>query len=209
MQPPLHPNSGSDVLEYAEALHHYVETDRSVPLNSLAPAVWMFLETKRSHRIELNGLEKLRPHGLIAKFKRSEESPKARGASANSQKYARGASSCAPRSRPSMAIQRFPWPYWRQSLEEWRAKRELRRTLSHSSYLVRSKLPRSRTPLAVHAGDRIGRLVPGYLWFAKLAPSKAIPFQAICTPMHIRMKAITRKIPCTVEGETALISFGA
>src|SRR5271170_803508 len=48
-----------------------------------------------------------------------------------------------------------------------------------------------------------------YLWLTSVAPSMEMPFHAICMPMHIRMKAITRKIPCTVEGDTALISLGA
>ena len=34
-------------------------------------------------------------------------------------------------------------------------------------------------------------------------------FQAICTPMHMRMKAMIGRMPCTVAAETALISRGA
>jgi hypothetical protein len=35
------------------------------------------------------------------------------------------------------------------------------------------------------------------------------PFHAICTPIHIRMKAMIRSSPWTVAGEMALINFGA
>ena len=35
------------------------------------------------------------------------------------------------------------------------------------------------------------------------------PFQPICTPMHSRMNAITRKIPCAVVGGMALVMRGA
>ena len=32
-----------------------------------------------------------------------------------------------------------------------------------------------------------------------------MPFQAICMPMHMRMKAMTRRIPCTVAGGMARV----
>ena len=35
------------------------------------------------------------------------------------------------------------------------------------------------------------------------------PFQAICTPMHNRINAITLKMPCTVDGEILRASCGA
>ena len=35
------------------------------------------------------------------------------------------------------------------------------------------------------------------------------PFQAIWTPMQKRIKAMTRRIPCTVEGETERAILGA
>ncbi len=41
------------------------------------------------------------------------------------------------------------------------------------------------------------------------AYSAVKPFQAICTPIHTTMNAITRRMPCTVVGATARVRRGA
>jgi hypothetical protein len=87
---------------------------------------------------------------------------------------------------------------------------------------VTQALPGNRRPDRTRAWPAIERSRPkslrrndpsrgiyAYLWFVRVAFSIEMPFQAICTPMHMRIKAITRRMPWTVEGETALISLGA
>lgn len=45
--------------------------------------------------------------------------------------------------------------------------------------------------------------------FTTLCSSVCRPFHAICTPMHKRINAITRKIPWTVWDEIFCVIFGA
>jgi len=65
----------------------------------------------------------------------------------------------------------------------------------------------SVSPLA--SASVVPRCVTAYLCVNRPAARSEMPFHAICTPMHIRMNAITRRIPCTVEGETLWVSLGA
>jgi hypothetical protein len=46
-------------------------------------------------------------------------------------------------------------------------------------------------------------------WFRRGSRRLLRPFQAIWTPIQSRIKAMTRRMPWAVEGEMALVIFGA
>jgi hypothetical protein len=46
-------------------------------------------------------------------------------------------------------------------------------------------------------------------WLSRGVRRPLRPFQAIWTPIHNRIKAMTRRMPWAVEGEIVLVIFGA